>query len=76
MGDEITRRVKEIGINAEEIRLPRGCSRINLKLKSIDGTEINGAGPDISEDDIKVLYEKLDMISEGDTLVLAGSIPS
>ncbi len=75
VGDEITRRVLESGIKSEEIKLSKGCSRINLKLKSIDGTEINGAGPDISEEDIRALYEKLDMIQEGDTLVLAGSIP-
>ena len=44
-GDEITRRLREAGIYAEAIRLEKGNSRINLKLKSIDGTEINGAGP-------------------------------
>ncbi len=76
VGDEITRRIKESGISSEEIKLSSGCSRINLKLKSIDGTEINGMGPDISDDDIKELYKKLDKIKEGDTLVLAGSIPS
>lgn len=76
VGEEITRRVQESGINAEEIKLSEGCSRINLKLKSIDGTEINGMGPDISEEDIQKLYEKLDKIQEGETLVLAGSIPS
>jgi 1-phosphofructokinase len=75
VGDEITRKVKESGINAEEIRVPNGCSRINLKLKTIDGTEINGAGPDISDDAIKSFYDKLDMLKEDDTLVLAGSIP-
>ena len=76
VGEEITRRVQESGINAEEIKLSEGCSRINLKLKSIDGTEITGMGPDISEEAIQKLYEKLDKIQEGDTLVLAGSIPS
>ena len=76
VGDEITRRVKESGIRSEEIKLDKGCSRINLKLKSIDGTEINGMGPDISEEDVGKLYEKLDKIGEGDTLVLAGSIPA
>ncbi len=75
LGEEITRRVKESGINAQEIKLPYGNSRINLKLKSIEGTEINGAGPDISEDAMRIFYEKLDMIKEGDMLVLAGSIP-
>lgn len=76
VGDEITRRVKESGIRAEEIRIDRGCSRINLKLKSIDGTEINGMGPDISPADQEELMKKLDQLQQGDTLVLAGSIPS
>ena len=76
VGNEITKRISEIGINAEEIRISEGCSRINLKLKSVEGTEINGMGPHISETDIEKLYDKLDRIGEGDILVLAGSIPS
>ena len=76
VGDEITRRIKESGIKADEIRISEGCSRINLKLKSIDGTEINGMGPDISDEAIAELYKKLDGLKEVDTLVLAGSIPS
>lgn len=47
-----------------------------LKLKSIDGTEINGAGPDISEEKVNKLMDKLNQLKEGDVLVLAGSIPS
>lgn len=76
IGEEITRRVQESGIKSEEIKISKGCSRINVKLKSIEGTEINGMGPDISDADIEKLYEKLDKLQEGDTLVLAGSIPS
>ena len=75
VGDEITRLITESGINASEIKLSRGCSRINLKLKSIDGTEINGMGPDIDEDSINKLYDKLGDLKDGDILVLAGSIP-
>ncbi|MBQ8950371.1 MAG: 1-phosphofructokinase [Eubacterium sp.] len=75
VGAEITRRLKEMGINADEIRLSSGYSRINTKLCSIEGTEINGAGPDISKEDLDKLYEKLDGLKEGDGLVLAGSIP-
>ena len=75
IGDEITRKVKEWGIKSEEIKVSNGCSRVNLKLKSIDGTEINGAGPDISKEAIESFYHKLEMLQEGDTLVLAGSIP-
>ena len=68
VGDEITRRIKESGIKADEIRISEGCSRINLKLKSIDGTEINGMGPDISDEAIAELYKKLDGLKEGDTV--------
>lgn len=75
-GDEIIRRVEKMGVKAEFIRLQEGCSRINLKLKSIDGTEINGRGPEISEEAVRQLMEKLDSLTEGDVLVLAGSIPN
>ena len=76
VGDEITRKVKESGIVADAIIIEEGCSRINLKLKSIDGTEINGMGPVIDESKLSLLMEKLDSLKEGDTLCLAGSIPA
>ena len=47
-----------------------------MKIKSDAETEINGQGPDISDGAVKKLYEKLDSLNDGDTLVLAGSIPS
>ncbi len=76
IGEEITRRIKKSGINADYIQVEKGNSRINLKLKSIDGTEINGMGPDITEDNVEELMKKLDQVTRGDILVLAGSIPS
>ena len=75
-GDEIVRRVEQMNIQSDFIRVDEGISRINVKLKSIDGTEINGAGPVIGEDMIRLLMEKLDQLKEGDILVLAGSIPA
>lgn len=75
-GDEIVRRVEQMRIQSDFIRVENGISRINVKLKSIDGTEINGAGPTIGEDMITLLMEKLDQLREGDILVLAGSIPA
>lgn len=74
-GDEIIRKVEEIGVRSDFIRIRDGISRINVKLKSIDGTEINGMGPDISREKTEELMEKLDVLDEGDVLVLAGSIP-
>ena len=41
-GKEIERRMAEIGFAHDFISLPDGCSRINVKLKDFDGTEING----------------------------------
>ena len=75
-GNEIVKRLNDIGIKSDFISIENGISRINLKLKSIDGTEINGAGPDISEDKVNELMDKLNQLKEGDVLVLAGSIPS
>lgn len=43
---------------------------------AFEETEINGMGPAISADELEMLYRKLDKLSEGDILVLAGSIPA
>lgn len=75
-GEEIRREVEEIGVKANFIQVKKGVSRINLKLKSIDGTEINGQGPDISEEKVEELLKKLEALKNGDILVLAGSIPA
>lgn len=76
VGDEIIRQVNEQGVNCDFIKLKEGCSRINVKLKSKEETEINGNGPHISEDDLKSLYEKLEDLKDGDYIVLSGSIPN
>ena len=74
-GEEIKRRVEEMGLASDFINLQNGYSRINVKMKDFDGTEINGPGPDISPAETEKLLEKLDGLKEGDVLVLAGSIP-
>ncbi|MGD7042917.1 1-phosphofructokinase [Jeotgalibacillus proteolyticus] len=51
-------------------------TRINIKLKTGQETEINGAGPAITEQNLDSFLTSLDQYGEGDTLVLAGSIPS
>jgi 1-phosphofructokinase len=75
-GEEIVRRIEEMGVKSDLIPVENGISRINLKLKSIDGTEINGCGPEISEKNVERLMIKLDVLKNEDVLVLAGSIPS
>ena len=58
------------------IQVGEGFSRINLKLKSIDGTEINGQGPKIGTDKVDLLMKQLGELGQGDVLFLSGSIPS
>ena len=76
VGEEIIRRLQEMGVKSDFIQIEEGVSRINVKLKSIDGTEINGSGPVISAENVEKLMEKLEKLGEGDVLFLAGSIPS
>lgn len=75
-GNEIDRMLLADGVRTDFIRLPEGNSRINIKLKAQEETEINASGPDIPEKQLSQLMEKLDGLTEGDYLVLAGSIPA
>ena len=76
VGEEVRKEVEQLGVKAEFISLDEGVSRINLKLKSIDGTEINGQGPKIPREAVDALMTQLDRLGTDDTLVLAGSIPA
>lgn len=75
VGEEIKRRIEKEGIHADFLMLERGVSRINVKIRNIDGTEINSMGPDIPAGQVQALMQKIDLLKKGDTLVLAGSIP-
>lgn len=75
-GNEIERILQEKGISTRFKNVTTGISRINVKLKSDEETEINGQGPAITTEDVEALYDRLDTdLKEGDILVLAGSIP-
>lgn len=75
-GKEIIRLVNEQEILSEFIEVETGLSRINVKVRSNEESEINGMGPEIGDADMKKLYEQLGKLKEGDILVLAGSIPA
>lgn len=75
-GKAIEQGIAKLGIRTDFVWLDNGFSRINVKIKSGEETELNGQGPVIEKKDIDELYKKIDAISEGDTLVLAGSIPN
>lgn len=75
-GEEIESRLKNSGVRTDFIHLDKGNSRINLKLKSVEGTEINGQGPEITPAAIDALMAQLERLRGGDSLFLAGSIPA
>lgn len=64
------------GQQTDFIRLDSGMTRINVKIKGAEETELNGAGPQITPEAMEQLYQKLDTLLPGDVLVLAGSIPA
>ena len=76
-GEEIIRRINDMGIIHDFIHVDSGLSRINVKIRSYNESEINGQGPAIEADDhINKLYQRFDKLKNGDILVLAGSIPT
>ena len=75
-GKEIEEGVKNMGVATDFIKLAEGMSRINVKIKAEQETEINGQGPAISMEKVEKLFEKLDRLEKGDCLVLAGTIPA
>lgn len=75
-GNAIEKGLKESGVETDFVHLENGFSRINVKIKSDVETELNGCGPDINDKALSELFDKLKMLKNGDTLVLAGSIPN
>lgn len=75
-GEAIEKGLTDMGIDTDFVRLEKGNSRINVKIKSKEETELNGQGPDIGDKAIAALFEKLDRLVDGDSLILAGSIPA
>lgn len=68
--------MREAHVHADFIEVEKGMSRINAKIKSNEETELNGQGPLITEENIEQLYAKLDVLGQGDTLVISGSVPN
>lgn len=75
-GQELKRMAAEQGLCVDFIELSQGATRINVKMKDYDGTEINGMGPEISDEAVEQLKHQLRKLRADDIVVLAGSIPS
>ena len=74
-GKALREGVEKEGITTDFIEVENGFTRINLKLHAEEETELNGSGPEISENELKNFFEKLGALTPQDTLVLSGSVP-
>lgn len=75
-GKEIEHRLENFGCSSSFIQVKEGLSRINIKMKSDEETEINGMGPAIQQEDIEKLFDQLKVLTDQDVLVISGSIPN
>ncbi|MGX8680294.1 MAG: 1-phosphofructokinase [bacterium] len=75
-GQSLKEGMSQMGIITNFINVKEGMTRINVKMKSDNETEINGMGPFITPEDFNAFLEIIKTLKAGDTLVLAGSIPS
>lgn len=74
-GMSLQKGLQDMGLTTQFICLPQGNTRINVKVKDGEETEINGAGPVITDDAIQALFSQLERLVDGDVLVLSGSVP-
>ena len=74
-GEELKRDIEQRGIKTDFIKVEKGLTRINVKISSKEETALNGNGPEITEENIKELFKKIDDIKSEDTVILAGNIP-
>lgn len=67
--------LKNEGIETAFVKVDQD-TRINVKIKSQEETEINGQGPMISQEQLEALKAKLSQLTSDDTVVFAGSAPA
>lgn len=75
VGEEIQKQLQTFGIETDFVRLQSGNSRINIKLRIQEETEVNGAGPVVAEADLAPFLERIERLANGDVVFLSGSIP-
>ena len=74
-GKELKRKIEEHGIETDFVEVKNGMTRINVKISSNEETALNGNGPEISEEELQQLLDKIDKIKKGDIVILAGNVP-
>ena len=74
-GLELERLLQKDGISTHFIPV-NGDTRVNVKLRATEETEVNAAGPSIDALQFEKLKAQVQNLGPHDTLVLSGSVPS
>ena len=75
-GVALEKLLADAGVDADLVHVKEGFTRINVKVKAVEETELNGQGPRIAPEDVDALFSKLDVLGQDDTLVISGSVPN
>lgn len=73
-GQFIEDTLKQSGIQTDFVNVDED-TRINVKLKTDNETEINAPGPSITEKQFESLLKQIQSTTSEDTVIVAGSIP-
>jgi len=74
-GDEFIRQITADGVDHDFVRLKRGNTRVNVKIRSDIELDFNVSGPEADGGELSEVLSKLDEAKSGDCIVLSGSIP-
>ena len=74
-GEKLKALLSEENIPFDFCELQNGDTRINVKIECETELDINADGPNIDNSDISNLERKLSCVSDGDYLVISGSVP-
>ena len=82
-GKELERKIQQYNIKTDFIEVDKGYTRINVKISSLEKnsliqeseTALNGNGPEITENDIERLLQKIHNINSDDMVILSGNVP-
>ncbi|OJF97216.1 1-phosphofructokinase [Alkalibacterium sp. 20] len=74
IGQLLLEKLKEEGVRTEFTQIEED-TRINIKIKGEEETEINDDGPFVNEDESHRFYKQLDELKENDLVIIAGSKP-
>lgn len=75
-GQALEEGLRRQGIHTDFIWLEEGLTRINVKIKAGQESEINGQGPNIDAGALEQLFQKLDKLQKDDVLIVSGSVPA